>query len=127
MSNVINWFEIPVTDLPRAQAFYERILGTKLKAEVFGGMPMAIFPYGEKGVGGALAKMELRKPSSEGSLTYLNCNGALDEVLAKVPSAGGRVVLPRTDIGAPGFIAIIADTEGNSVGLHSVRPEGDVG
>lgn len=125
MSNVINWFEIPVTDLPRAQAFYEQILGQKLKAEVFGGMPMAIFPYGEKGVGGALAKMERRKPSSDGSLTYLNCNGALDAVLSRVASAGGRIVVPRTDIGPPGFIAIILDCEGNSVGLHSARSAHD--
>jgi hypothetical protein len=121
MSHAINWFELPVSDLPRAQAFYEAILGKALRAELFAGMPMAIFPYAEGGVGGALMKMERRRPSTDGALAYLNCNGELEAVLSRVPGAGGRVVLPRTDIGAPGFIAIILDTEGNSVGLHSER------
>lgn len=122
MSPAINWFELPVNDLSRAQVFYETILGKKLRAEDFSGMPMAIFPYGEGAVGGALVKMERRRPSADGALAYLNCDGELEAVLARVPGAGGRVVLPRTDIGAPGFIAVILDTEGNSVGLHSERP-----
>jgi predicted enzyme related to lactoylglutathione lyase len=29
--------------------------------------------------------------------------------------------MPKTDIGAPGFIALLRDSEGNSVGLHSER------
>ena len=35
--------------------------------------------------------------------------------------AGGKVMMPKTDIGPPGFIAVMVDTEGNSVGLHSER------
>jgi predicted enzyme related to lactoylglutathione lyase len=123
MTHAISWFEIPVADLPRAQAFYERILGQPLKPELFQGTPNAIFPF-DKGVGGALVKMERRKPSTEGALVYLDCHGELEAVLARVAGAGGKVLLPRTDIGPPGFIAIIQDSEGNSVGLHSERPGG---
>jgi predicted enzyme related to lactoylglutathione lyase len=52
---------------------------------------------------------------------YLNCNGTLDACLARVKDAGGQVVMPKTDIGDPGFIALVMDTEGNTVGLHSER------
>jgi predicted enzyme related to lactoylglutathione lyase len=45
----------------------------------------------------------------------------LDETLGRVEKAGGKIVMPKTDIGPPGFIAIVRDSEGNSVGLHSER------
>jgi len=122
MSHAINWFEIPVADLGRAQAFYEAVLGKKLRPEVeVSGEHIAIFPSSKEGVGGALIKSARRKPSSDGAMAYLNCTGALDEVLSRVPKAGGQIVVPRTDIGPPGFIAIIVDSEGNAVGLHSAR------
>jgi hypothetical protein len=119
MRNTLNWFELFVADLPRAQAFYEQVLATKLRAEQFNGEPHAIF--GADGLKGALVKREGRKPSAEGSLVYLNCNGALDAALSRVEKAGGKIVMPKTDIGDPGFIAIVKDTEGNAVGLHSAR------
>jgi predicted enzyme related to lactoylglutathione lyase len=119
MRNAINWFELFVSDLPRAQSFYEKVLATKLRAEQFNGEANAIFP--DDGLKGSLVKREGRKPSAEGALVYINCNGALDAALGRVEKAGGRIVVPKTDIGGPGFIAIVADTEGNAVGLHSAR------
>lgn len=119
MHNAVNWFEIFVTDLPRAQAFYEQVLDTRLEAELFGGMPMAVFPG--DGVAGALVQHPARRPSAEGAVTYLNCNGKLEACLARVEKAGGAVLMPRTDIGDPGFIAWVRDTEGNTVALHAQR------
>lgn len=119
MRNTLNWFEIFVTDLKRAQGFYEQVLGVKLRAEQFNGEAHAIFP--DDGQAGALVQREGRKPSADGALVYVNCNGTLDASLARVAKAGGKVVMPKTDIGPPGFIAIVADTEGNAVGLHSER------
>jgi predicted enzyme related to lactoylglutathione lyase len=119
MSNTLSWFEIFVSDLPRATAFYETVLARKLKREVFNGEPHALFA--SEGPGGALVKRAQRKPSAEGALVYVSCNGTLDAVLGRVEKAGGKVVMPKTDIGQPGFIAVIADTEGNAVGLHSAR------
>lgn len=119
MQNTVNWFELFVTDLNRAQAFYEEALGTTLKSENFMGEPHAIFKA--EGVAGALVVRKERKPSAEGALVYLACNGRLDAVLGRVEKAGGRVLLGKTEIGPPGFIAIISDTEGNQVGLHSPR------
>jgi len=121
MQNAINWFELFVNDLDRATRFYEAALEVKLRREEFGGTPMAIFMSAADGaVGGALVKNG-RKPGGEGTLVYLNANGKLDAVLGRIEKAGGTVVQPRTDIGAPGFIAMVKDTEGNVVGLHSER------
>jgi predicted enzyme related to lactoylglutathione lyase len=121
MNSPITWFELPTTDLARARAFYEDVLSVSLRQEVFGGMPMAIFPY-EGGVGGALIQDTRSLPSRDGAIVYLDTRGELDACLARVARAGGRVLVPRTDIGPPGFIALIADTEGNRVGLHMARP-----
>ncbi|MBX7099667.1 MAG: VOC family protein [Myxococcaceae bacterium] len=120
MENTINWFEIFVADLPRAQRFYESLLGAPLKTETFNGEPHAIFQA--PGLNGALVKREGRGPSAGGALVYLNCNARLDAVLGRVAQAGGKVLMPKTDIGAPGHIALIADSEGNAVGLHQ-RPQ----
>lgn len=118
MKEAITWFELPVTDLDRAQKFYETVLATKMKTELFNGVPNAMFPT-DTGFGGALIKDARRKPAGDGALLYLNADGMLDAVLGRVEQAGGKVLLPKTNIGDPGFIAIVVDTEGNQVGLHS--------
>lgn len=118
MKDAINWFELPVTDLARATKFYETVLATKLKPEVFNGVPNAMFPTNQ-GVGGALVKDPRRKPLGDGALIYLNADGMLDACLARVEQAGGKVLLPKTHIGDPGHIALVLDTEGNQVGLHA--------
>jgi predicted enzyme related to lactoylglutathione lyase len=122
MKNAISWFELPVQDLARARKFYETLLGAPLKAETFTGMEMAIFPYQNgAGVGGALVKDTRYRPSPDGAIVYLDTGAGLDGCLKRVEAAGGKVVMPRTDIGDPGFIAMIVDTEGNRVGLHQPR------
>jgi predicted enzyme related to lactoylglutathione lyase len=114
----INWFEIPVHDLGRAAAFYEQVLAVALKRETFHGTPMAMFCAD---VGGALVQDERRRPTADGALVYLDASGKLDDCLARVAAAGGAVLTPRTDIGDPGFIALVRDTEGNTIGLHAPR------
>ncbi len=121
MKSPITWFELPATDLARARAFYETVLSISLRTEVFTGMPMALFPSEEGGTGGALVQDDRYLPSRDGAVVYLDTRGALDACLSRVAAAGGKVVMPRIDIGAPGFIALVEDTEGNRVGLHAVR------
>lgn len=122
MSHAIHWFEIFVTDIERAVRFYQTVLNIELRRENEGGRPMAIFASAvEQGVGGALVRQPGREPTSQGALVYLDADGKLDACLGRVESAGGAVVQPKTDIGPPGFIALVRDTEGNIVGLHSER------
>lgn len=120
-TNAINWFEIYVTDLDRARAFYETILQHKLADANMPECSMAIFPYDEmKGISGALTKMEGCAPGPGGTLVYLNVEGDLDGVLSRIPAAGGKVIRERLAIPPHGFIGIFEDTEGNPVGLHSM-------
>ena len=116
----IHWFEIPCADLDRAATFYETLLETKLQRSTMNGS-MAIFPHGDAGPGGTLVKRTLRKPGRFGTMVYLNCNGRLDEVIGRVSSAGGLVLMPKTEIeGGYGYYACMRDSEGNHVGLHSL-------
>jgi predicted enzyme related to lactoylglutathione lyase len=122
MSHAVHWFEIFVTDIDRAVRFYEKVLDVELRRENEDGRPMAIFASAVKdGVGGALVRQRGREPTEGGVLVYLDADRKLDACLERVASAGGAIVMKKTDIGPPGFIALIRDTEGNVVGLHSER------
>lgn len=121
MANALSWFEVPTTDLDRAMRFYETVLGISLKREVFGGTPMAVFPFSDKMTGGALVLDSRRKPGADGVLIYLNTFGKLDACLGRVAKAGGAVLMPRSDVGDPGFVATFRDTEGNTIALHQER------
>ena len=117
--NAINWFEIPCADLDRATTFYETMLGTKLVRED-SEAPIAMFDTEATGTGGTLVKRTFRKPGAGGAMVYLNCDGDLDDVLARVPAAGGLVLQPKTAVpGGYGHFACLRDSEGNHVGLHS--------
>lgn len=120
--HAIHWFEIFVSDIERAARFYQTVLGVELRRTSEGGAPLAIFASAvEDGVGGALVQRAGRAPTDQGVTVYLDANGKLDACIARVERAGGRVVQPKTDIGPPGFIALVRDTEGNLVGLHAER------
>ncbi|MBC8058038.1 MAG: VOC family protein [Rhizobiales bacterium] len=122
--NALNWFEIPVGNLDRAQTFYETLLGTTIRRETMGpGSELGMFSCDEPGVGGALmAGADASKPSGNGTLVYLDAGASLDAVLARVEAAGGRITTPKTQLpGDMGCFAHIADTEGNRVGLHAPR------
>jgi predicted enzyme related to lactoylglutathione lyase len=120
MANALNWFEIPATDFERAKKFYNTIFEFELVLmEMSDGFPMGMFPA-EDGVSGAVIQGEGYTPSAEGSVVYLNGGDDLNTVLNKVESAGGKIAMPKTDIGENGFVAYFIDTEGNKVGLHSM-------
>jgi predicted enzyme related to lactoylglutathione lyase len=123
MQNAINWFEIPVADLPRATAFYADVLQVELRTERFQDTLMAIFPYAaaNHGVGGALIHDAQKRPATTGAVVYLNAGTDIRGAVARAAEGGGQVAMPVTDIGVPGFIALIQDTEGNVVGLHEAR------
>lgn len=121
--NAVNWFEIPVADLDRAQRFYEALFATPLTRQTAGeGVTLAIFPYEKYGVGGCLRDVvEGPKPSGDGATVYLNAEPSLDVVLARVETAGGRLALPRTVLPeGMGCFAHVIDSEGNRIGLHAL-------
>ncbi|HEY3049791.1 MAG TPA: VOC family protein [Polaromonas sp.] len=123
MKNAVSWFEIPSTQLNQAQAFYEAVLGCKMRREPMGPSEGAVFPYEGEGVGGALiAGPTAPAPGSGGTLIYLDASPSLDAALARVTAAGGRIALPRQALPPGlGFFAHITDLEGNRVGLHALQ------
>jgi len=122
MTNAISWFEIPVTDLDRAQAFYETVLDRKLRRENLGGGTLAVFPYDNPATGGALqAGAKGAANASTGIRIYLDCMPSIDAVLSRIEAAGGQIVVPKSALPpGMGFIAHLRDTEGNEVGLHAL-------
>ena len=119
----INWFEIPVRNLDRAQRFYETLLTTSMRREELGPTKtLAVFGYGDGQVGGCLMAGDgTPEPSASGTLIYLNAAPSLDAVLARVEAAGGRITTPKVQLpGDMGCFAHVTDTEGNRIGLHAL-------
>jgi len=122
MANVINWFEIPATDIDRAVEFYKKVLDVDFHRVEMDGFKMAFFPMEEQSVGGSLCSGEGYKPSVDGAKIYLNGGEDLDTPLSKVEAAGGKVVMPKTKINDEfGYMAFFIDSEGNSVAFHSPK------
>jgi uncharacterized protein len=122
MKNALNWFEIPVKNFNKAKKFYETILGSEMQPMEAMGMKTAFFPADmENGIGGCIVEGQGYEPSKKGSLIYLNGGEDLSVPLSKVEKAGGKITLPKTSLGPNGFMAHFEDTEGNKVGLHSVK------
>ena len=125
--NPVVWFEIYVQDLPRAQAFYEKVLDRKLENLPLpeGGEPglqMVAFPMdmARGGAGGALVRMEGVPSGGMGTLVYFGCEDCAIEA-GRVVAAGGQVFKEKFSIGPYGFCALAHDTEGNWFGLHSMQ------
>ncbi|WP_343051441.1 VOC family protein [Pseudaquabacterium terrae] len=123
LNNAANWFEIPVRDLDRAQAFYEKLLAKALRREAMGPQTLAVIPYDQAGVGGALlAGDHIPDPSPNGTLVYLNAEPSLDSAVERAVAAGGRIATPRVELPeGMGCFAHVIDSEGNRVGLHALR------
>ncbi len=125
MDNAISWFEIPATDIDRAQKFYETIFQIQMQPMDFQQTKMRMFPIDDpmKGIGGTLIDSGgFHKPSAtEGPLIYLNGNPDVQITLDRVEAAGGKIVVPKTEISPEyGYMAVFIDTEGNRIALHSV-------
>jgi predicted enzyme related to lactoylglutathione lyase len=119
--DVVVWFEIPAADFARASGFYEKIFATTLQHTDYQGRAMGVFPYEITNVGGCVMEEKNHVASGSGTLIYLNCDGRLDDVAARVEGAGGRLLTPRIDLpNDRGSMLHISDSEGNRIGLHAV-------
>ena len=122
--NVVGWFEVPVENMDRAIRFYETVFEFKMSRNQMGPLDMGWFPWIENsiGSGGSLVyHPEYYKPSTDGTLIYFTANsGDLSNELSRVENAGGKIIQGKTLIAEDyGYMAIIIDTEGNRVALHS--------
>lgn len=123
--NPVGWFEIYVQDMERAKRFYESVFQTQLeRLNSPPDMPIELWSFpmlkDRMGASGALVKMDHGPSGGNAVLVYFSCADCAVEA-ACAASAGGQVVREKMSIGPYGFIALIRDTEGNMIGLHSMQ------
>jgi uncharacterized protein len=120
--NPVNWFEIPISDIFRAKAFYEFVFDLSLEIHEVGSLRMAWFPMEDKAPGatGSLVETASYTPARDGVLIYFSVED-IEATLKKVTEKGGTLLQPKTSIGEYGFVGYFLDSEGNRLGLHS-RP-----
>lgn len=122
MKNAINWFEIPVKDFDRARKFSSTIMNQEMPEESMGPYRMGLFPMQNDAVSGAIVHGEGYEPSEKGTRVYLNAGEDLNEVLMRIPEAGGKIQQPKMLITEEiGYCAFFIDSEGNQVALHSLH------
>ena len=121
-NNPVGWFEIYVQDMNRAKAFYESVFATQLEKLESPGIDLWAFPMQRESYGapGALAKMEGYPSGGNSTLVYFHCADCAVEA-KRAATAGGRIFKEKFSIGQYGFIALVLDTEGNMIGLHSMQ------
>jgi predicted enzyme related to lactoylglutathione lyase len=121
--NGVMHFQVPVTNMPRAQKFYERVFGWQIQAppDMEGQYHMATtVPTGERGPtepGGINGALSLRREEGQFQAWLVIGVDSIDEHVRKVEAAGGRLVTEKVPVYDMGFYAEVGDTEGNVIGL----------
>ena len=126
LANPVGWFEIYVAEMDRAKAFYAEVVGAGFSAAPIAGegpdagMEMVFFDADDNAAGapGALVRHPMRPPELHGTLVYFSVDDCA-AATARATARGSRVYVGKQSIGEMGFIAIVGDSEGNSIGLHS--------
>lgn len=119
---VVDWFEIPVSDIRRARNFYQPVFNIEMfELNLAGDLRMALFPVEAGGIGGALCQHPVfYHPGKSGPLVYLNADPDLRVVLDRVQLNGGKVLIAKRQISPErGFMGVFEDSEGNRIALHS--------
>jgi predicted enzyme related to lactoylglutathione lyase len=120
MSHSFVWVDVPVRDLERAITFYTAVLDAPVTREGGPGFAFGVFSHGNDDVAGCLyTPDDDNAPSASGPLVYLNAEGRLGDAVRAVAARGGRIVQPAHQIGPHGYRAIVLDSEGNRIALHS--------
>ena len=121
-NNPVNWFEIYVQDMARARSFYENVFSVKLTKLNMPEIEMWSFPMDmdSPGAAGSLVKFDGVPPGGNSTMVYFYCDDCAVEE-AKVEKQGGKIHRPKMSIGEYGYISLVMDTEGNMIGLHSLK------
>jgi predicted enzyme related to lactoylglutathione lyase len=113
------YFEIPVTDMNRAMAFYTAVFDVEFEKEYIDGNDMALFPLtnNQSGISGALVKGDIYNPTQDGILIYFHTEN-IEQTLQQASAHGSTTLFPKTSNGEWGYVAEFQDSEGNRIGLH---------
>ncbi len=112
------WFDIPVVDLDRAIVFYAAVLDIEVSKEQFDGYSFGVLDH-QDGNGGCLIENSKEVSSDRGILVYFNVDKRIKEAVGLVDKHGGSIISDIHAIGPHGYRAIVLDSEGNRIVLHS--------
>jgi predicted enzyme related to lactoylglutathione lyase len=118
-NNTLNWFEINVRNLDASAKLYGAMLDAELKREVLFGIPHAVFLAEKPATTGALIADPKRAVGHGGGVVYFHAKDGVKACFARALEAGAKPVLPPQAIAPFGTIAVVADLDGNHVGLHA--------
>ena len=123
-ADTLCWTDIPVTKLDRAIKFYSAVLGQEVRKMSEGEFAYGLLPHEEQNASGCLcvggdSVGNKNQPSQNGPLIYLSVEGRLDEAVKAAGANGGKILQDRQHIGPHGFRAVVVDSEGNRIALHS--------
>jgi predicted enzyme related to lactoylglutathione lyase len=121
-------FELPVGDLDAARTFYGPIFDWKLQdwpmpdGSTYVGVHTT--PIDEKtreplkpgGINGGIMQSNEKVKNVHGAVVAIKV-ASIDEKMAMVEKAGGKVVMPKMDMMGMGSYAYFSDPSGNVVGL----------
>lgn len=113
----IVWADIPVSDLKRASKFYSRVLAIEVTQESFEGSAFAVLAHGAGS--GACLIIKPEDVTEHGPLIYWQVEGRLADAVQQACLTGGQLLEPAHPIGPHGWRAIVRDSEGNRLALHS--------
>lgn len=118
--NPVGWFDIYVSNLDRAKKFYETVFNTKLVDLSIEWGKQSLFPSDDESlnISGALVEKQDMIAGGNNTVVYFASQDCITEE-ARVENAGGKIIKPKMSIGEFGFVSILIDTEGNTIGLHS--------
>lgn len=123
-ADTLCWTDIPVTNLDRAIKFYSAVLGSDVRKLSDGKADYGLLPHDEGNASGCLCVHSDsggvdNRPSANGPLIYLLVEGRLNDAVEAARKNGGEILRERQQIGEHGFRAVIIDSEGNRIALHT--------
>ena len=119
----IGFFQIPADDIARARKFYQSLPGWKIEQETTlkNKSPEWQNIITGDAEGGSMNRSGISERMGPGQIMDFVIVEDFDRVLAKVEKLGGRILMPKNSIKSVGFVAVIQDTESNTIGL--LKPE----
>jgi len=119
MSNLIVWMDIPAKDLNRAIDFYSNVLNIDVVKQDLPEVSLGMFPSSDNSMTGCIYVDNQPIKNDVGPLLYFSAEGRLDDAIQKAVSFGGEILEEKHQIGPYGWRAIVKDSEGNRIALHS--------
>lgn len=119
--NKVTYFEIPATDMAKAEDFYSKVFGWELKKMGEGYTRMISAGTTDDGVtstdtGAINGGLQQRGERAKAPTVVISTDD-IDGVLEKIAQNGGTIVVPKDDMGGMGWYAQFEDPEGNRIGV----------